>query len=135
MYRKKKETSVLKVETGSDQKLVASMTDGESGVQPGRYRLVLGKCHVGALARSLSPHQVRSETVERLETGRLAEIQDLHGPKGDNSGRNRWRIRRQHREAHQRRIKLLDDLVFGTINMQGANWSVCEARHVAKFRC
>ena len=111
-----------------DQRLV-TCTAGSG--HPGQFRLVLGKCFVGALARTLSPQQVRSETVNRISGGRRAEIQTLREEVGGN-GR---RVRRQHREAQQKRLQLHDDLVISTVNMQGANWALCEARHVAKFKC
>ena len=48
---------------------------GLPGFQPGRFRLVLGECFVGALSRSFSPRDVR--TREALQKGRRAEVQVL----------------------------------------------------------
>ena len=40
-----------------------------------------------------------------------------------------------HRQTHQKTIKEYDDLCIGTWNTQGADWSLLEERHVAKFVC
>ena len=101
------------------------------GTQPGRYRLLTGKCYVGALARSLSPHFKGSRKM--VGTGRTAEIQDLQ--KNGTTGRNRSRVRRQYRQTHQKTLVEFDDLCIGTWNTQGADWSLVEERHVAKFKC
>ena len=101
------------------------------GHQPGRWRLQLGQCFVGALARSLSPQQasVREDDVWK---GRRAEIQDLQGGR---CGRARSRQRRMYRSSQQRVLKMQEDITIGTWNTQGANWARTEERHIAKFKC
>ena len=101
-----------------------------AGYQPGRWRLVLGQCAVGALARARTPR--RDQSRERDCRGK-ARIIDLSVENGN--GRVRSRVRRRYRPSHSRAITVSDDLTIGTWNMQGANWSRTEAWHVAKFRC
>ena len=99
--------------------------------QPGRWRLFLGQCDVGALALARSPRHAR--TRERRERGGFkAKIVDLDVDKG---GRRRSRIRRQYRECHQKVVHKHEDLMVATWNVQGGNWSRTEERHVAKFSC
>ena len=110
------------------------MTCAAGTGHPGQYRLALGKCYVGALARSLSPHTVSNATTNRIANSKMAEIRNLKETVGGN-GRNRSRIRRPHREAHQRRLKMNEDIVICAVDMQDANWALCETRRIAKFRC
>ena len=82
---------------GSDKR-VAVEGRRRPGYQPGRWRLSLGKCAVGALALSRSPRNERSR-VGQERGGLQAKVVDLHVTKG---GRDRSRIRRGHRECHQK---------------------------------
>ena len=104
------------------------------GFQPGRFRLVPGKCEVGALARVSPPLSEFSNDRSKSKVGRQAEIQEIQGgvPKG---GRNRDRVRRLYRDTHCKVIHENDELVLCTVNMQGANWARTESRHIAKFNC
>ena len=77
------------------------------GAQPGRWRLNMGRCAVGELALSRTPQQVR--TRERQERGGpQAKNVDLKTNTG--GGRNRDRVRRQHRECHKAIIVKYEDL-------------------------
>ena len=67
---------------------------------------------------------------------RRAEIQRIQRGVDDKGGnRDRSRIRRQYRASHVKEIHANDDVTVGTVNMQGANWSRTEERHIAKFNC
>ena len=112
-----------------DKKVTAGL---KTGYQPAEFRLQTGKCFVGALAHSLSPQQ--TGTRKMVGKSRIAEVQILKGQKNE-SGRNRDRIRRQYRKAHQAELKESEDICVGTWNAQGADWSQTEERHVAKFVC
>ena len=100
------------------------------GYQPGRWRLVLGQCAVGALARARTP---RHDQIREQGFRDRARIIDLSVENGN--GRVRSRIRRRYRPSHARVISVSEDLTIGTWNMQGANWSMTETWHVSKFRC
>ena len=115
--------------TGSDK--VVTVGVQRPGVQPGRWRLQLGKCAVGALALACSPQNVRAKVREE-GGGKNAKIVDLSVSKG---GRVRSRIRRQHRACHQKVVAQEHDLVIATWNTQGGNWAKTETRHVSKFQC
>ena len=112
----------------SDKRVVT-----RSSGQPGLFRLQTGRCHVGALSTfHLSPQAIE----ERKTVGegrRVAEIQDLRRNTGN--GRNRSRVRRQFRKAHQQVMQEHEDICIGTWNTQGADWSLTEVRHMAKFKC
>ena len=95
---------------GSDKKVTVGIR--RPGIQPGRWRLVLGKCAVGALALSRTPRIVRAR-VDEERGGRKAEIVDLSISKG---GSVRSRVRRQHRTCHQKTILKEQDLTIGTWN-------------------
>ena len=101
------------------------------GYQPGKWRLNLGYCAVGALALARSPRYAKSKAGSE-GGGRKAEIVELAGSK---FGRNRNRVRRQYRECHQAVISKDRDLVIATWNTQGCNWSRTEERHVSKLKC
>jgi hypothetical protein len=58
---------------------------------------------------------------------------DLRGRPG--WGRTRSKVRRQYRESHSRHIERSSDIIIGKWNMQRANWSRTEERHIAKFEC
>ena len=64
---------------GSDE--VVTVGVQRPGVQPGRWRLQLGKCAVGALALARSPRNVRAKLREE-GGGKNAKIVDLSGSKG-----------------------------------------------------
>ena len=69
--------------TGSDK--VVTVGVQRPGVQPGRWRLQLGKCAVGALALACSPRNVRAKVREE-GGGKNAKIVDLSGSKGGGLG-------------------------------------------------
>ena len=98
------------------------------GHQPGRWRLQLGQCLVGALARSLSPQQ------GKCMFGRVGG-QKFRICRGGRCGRARSRQRRMYRSSQQRVLKMQEDITIGTWNTQGANWARTEERHIAKFKC
>ena len=101
------------------------------GYQPGRFRLILGKCQVGALALARNPRYARSVSKER--GGLQSQIVDLNVNK---HGRCRSRIRKACvRECHRKTISKDMDLNVATWNTQGLNWSRTEERHVSKLMC
>ena len=101
------------------------------GHQPGRFRLTLGKCHVGALALARSPRY--ANTVSKEVGGLHSKIVDLSVNK---HGRCRSRIRKSSvRVWHQKIVSKDMDIVVATWNTQGLNWSRTEERHVSKLMC
>ena len=66
----------------------------------------------------------------------MAKIVNLEGQGGGGGGRMKNRIRRhEYRTCHTTELHTDTDLVVGTWNSQGANWSRTEERHIAKFGC
>ena len=116
------------LDMGSDKSV--TIQSSRPGYQPGRWRLILRECRVGALARARTPRQNQANTGGggRKE----ACIVDVHDHMG--TGRRRDRIRRGHRKCHTKHLNRGDDVRIATWNAQGANWAKNDERHISKFQ-